>query len=132
MTLAQSVAPCLSGGGDFFGLGRRRLVLRVLAAVGAVLLTAWPAIAGGYPDAHCTLGADTSRMLVVASNPSGKAYRCMAECRLRVAGQRAFDRYRCTFALRAGTGEKTVCVHKAGGSGRFTKVDGSQSTCVPR
>ena len=109
------------------------MVSRTLAAVGVVLMVAWPGPvrADGFPNVQCTLSADRSRMLVVASNTTGKVYSCLAECRLRVAGQRAFDPYKCTFALHANAAEKTVCLHKGSGPGYFFEVDTSQFTCVP-
>lgn len=107
---------------------------RVFAVLVAVLLLGWPglAMAEGLSKAECTLNADKSSMIVIASNSAGKAYNCMVNCRINVAGQRAFDVFECRFSLNANAAEKTVCERKGSGPGHFTKINSSRSICSPR
>lgn len=102
--------------------------------MGAVLLMGWPGLvlAAGYPNAQCTLNADKSSMVVVASNAGDGAYNCSATCKISIVGQRAFDPFKCNFSLRANAAEKVVCERKGSGPGHFTKVSPTRFACAPR
>lgn len=110
------------------------MTLRKFAAMGVVLLAGWSGVASaaGFPNAQCTLNDDKSSMIVVASNTDDKAYNCLVSCRISVAGQRAFDPFKCNFSLRANANEKSVCMRKGSGPDHFTKVSSTKYTCAPR
>lgn len=108
-----------------------QLMLPKLAAIIAFILLPTAALAANYPSAECALSDDKSSVVVIASNPSDTAYKCMASCRANVKGQRAFERVECNFNLAKNAAEKAVCDQDAGGK-LFTEVSPTKYTCVPR
>lgn len=103
------------------------LMLAALAALPAPALAA-----GAYPKVACTLNADKSSILVLASNGADQSYQCMANCNGKAAGQRAFTKVACTFNLGRNAAEKTVCTEKGKGPNFFTEVGPTKMVCVPR
>lgn len=90
------------------------------------------ALAASFPSARCTLSADKSRMIVLGMNAGAQSYSCLVECRLNVSGQRAFDVFKCNFALGANSAERQVCERTGNSPGHFTKITSSRYTCAPR
>ena len=101
-------------------------IFAVLALMPAV------ALAEGYPSVECTLSADRSSVVVIASNPGDTAYKCAAFCRVNTTGQRAISKVDCSFNLGKNAAEKAVCTKKGGGAGFYSAISPTKSTCVPR
>lgn len=104
---------------------------KVIATIAFTLLPL-AAMAAGSPSAECTLNADKSSVVVMASNPSDTAYKCMASCRANVKGQRALERVECNFNLAKNAAEKAVCSRDGGAPKFYTEVSPTKYTCVPR
>jgi len=104
-------------------------VLRVIVAV-ALMLVPSAAFAGWMPN--CSLSEDKSTLEVIASNPSDTKYSCQAWCRMKLSGERAIQKFDCTFSLGRNAAEKVVCKQDGGAPGHFSEVLPTKSTCVPR
>lgn len=104
-------------------------MLRVVLAV-TLLLAPTTAFADWMPN--CSLSEDKSTLQVIASNPSDKRYYCQAWCRMKISGQRAIQKFDCTFSLGKNAAEKVMCKQDGGASGYFSEVLPTSSTCVPR
>lgn len=104
-------------------------MLRVVVAVALMLMPA-TAFASWMPN--CALSADKSTLEVTASNPSDTKYYCQAWCRMKITGQRAVQKFDCTFSLGKNAGEKVMCRQDGGSPNYFSEVLPTKSTCVPR
>ncbi|MDR3472543.1 MAG: hypothetical protein P4M09_12760 [Devosia sp.] len=109
-------------------------MLRFAAAVTLVSLAiSSPAIAAAsFGGPQCALSSDKSSIIVTASNPDAKSYRCTAFCRAHITASRPFDNFDCTFNLAKGAAEKVVCTKKGGKPNYYSDVLPSKATCVPR
>ena len=106
------------------------VALALVICTGGGTAQNYPLVSFG-PKIEGVLSADKSTLSVYASSTSEKKYRCRADFRLRVAGQRAFDLFPCHFSISAHAARKLVCTHDAGAS-HFTEIDGESSICEPR
>ncbi|SFZ80995.1 hypothetical protein SAMN02983003_0252 [Devosia enhydra] len=108
--------------------------LRSFSLAFVLLLGAMSAASAQFPvpGIDCRLNADSSALSIVASNPGGQRYQCIAQCKYSVKGSPALLTPDCTrFNLAAGTSEKTVCSVKGNGPGHFTRIEPSGYTCSP-
>lgn len=106
-----------------------------MAVIAGAFCVAWTALTGvavANPNVQCTFNADKSQVLMMGSNPGDTAFRCVASCRVTVAGQRALERFECNFNLAKNAGEKAVCDRKGGGPNFYTALSPTKMTCAPR
>lgn len=104
-------------------------VLRVIIAMALMLMPTMP-FASWMPN--CSLSKDKSTLEVIASNPSDTRYHCQAWCRMKISGERAIQKFDCTFNLGSNASEKVMCNQDSGAPGYFSEVLPTKSTCVPR
>jgi hypothetical protein len=51
---------------------------------------------------------------------------------MKITGQRAVQKFDCTFSLGKNAGEKVMCKQDGGSPNYFSEVLPTKSTCVPR
>lgn len=106
-------------------------MLKMIATVVAILMPMSSLAATSWMPT-CALSEDKSALEVIASNPGDTKYYCQAWCRMKISGERALQKFDCSFSLPAKAGEKVMCSKDGGTPGYFSEVLPTKSTCVPR